>query len=257
MSEKIALVTGSSRGIGRAIALKFAGEGYRVAVNYFDNPDGDPEINKYNREQAQAVLDEIEAAGSSGIIIGADVSNSAAAQSLIEQTVKAFGQIDVLVNNVGINKDQLILRIKDDEWNSLINTNLNSAFFCSRAAIKHMIRKRYGRIINISSVVGISGNAGQAHYAASKSGLLGLTFSIAKEYGNRGINANVVAPGFIQSDMTAGMSSEQTAQILPGIAVGRLGTPEDIANVVAFLASPAASYISGQLIRVDGGMSSL
>lgn len=257
MSVKTALITGSSRGIGKAAALQLAREGYRVAVNYYEDPNGDPEINRQYREQAQAVLEEIEASGSSGIIIGADVSNSSAAQELVDQTVKQLGQIDVLVNNVGINKDQLLLRINDDEWDRVIKTNLNSAFYCSRAAVKHMVRKRYGRIISISSVVGISGNAGQTHYAASKSGLLGLTFSIAREYGARGINANVVAPGFIQSDMTAGLSPEQTAKILAGIAVGRLGTPEDVAHVVAFLVSPAADYISGQLIRVDGGMSSL
>lgn len=257
MSGKTVLVTGSSRGIGRAIALQFAQQGYRVAVNYYDNPDAAPELNQENLQQAQQVLKEIEAAGSSGMVVGADVSKSAAAQEMVDKVIKEFGQIDVLVNNVGINKDQLLLRISDDEWESLISTNLSSAFYCSRAAVKHMIRKRYGRIINISSVVGVSGNAGQVHYAASKSGLLGLTFSIAKEYGARGITANVIAPGFIESDMTAGFSLEQRSKMLNGIAVGRLGTPEDVASVAAFLASPGASYISGQLIRVDGGLSSL
>jgi len=150
-----------------------------------------------------------------------------------------------------------MIRMQDNEWNKIINTNLNSAFYCSRAALKHMVRKRFGRIVNISSVVGLTGNAGQAHYAASKSGLLGLSFSIAREYGNRGITANVIAPGYIQSDMTEGLTSEQKSRILSAIAVGRIGTPEDIAGVVAFLASPQAAYITAQCIRVDGGLSNL
>lgn len=249
MNEQVAIVTGSSRGIGKAIALQLARDGFRIAVNYIDIDE--------NRDQAYKVLQEIEAAGSTGIVIEADVSDSKAAQQLIEKTIQQFGQIDVLVNNVGINKDQLMLRMTDDEWNKIISTNLNSAFYCTRAVLKPMMKKRYGRIINISSVVGISGNAGQAHYAASKSGLLGFTFSVAQEYGNRGITANVIAPGFIQSDMTAGLSPEQSEKILAGIALGRLGTPEDIAGVAAFLASPRAAYVSGQVIRVDGGMSSL
>ncbi|MDD2509828.1 MAG: 3-oxoacyl-[acyl-carrier-protein] reductase [Syntrophomonas sp.] len=255
MNSKVALVTGSSRGIGRTIALKLAREGYRVAVNYYNNPQEAPERIKENQEQAQEVLQEIEAAGSSGIVLGADVSDPAMARELVEAVIKEYGQIDVLVNNAGINKDQLILRIKDEEWDKLINTNLSSAFYCCREALKQMVRKRYGRIINISSVVGLSGNAGQAHYAASKSGLLGLTFSIAREYGVRGITANVIAPGYIQSDMTAGFSPEQKEKMLSAIALGRLGTPEDIAGVVVFLASDAAAYLTAQVIKVDGGMS--
>lgn len=255
MKEQVAVVTGSSRGIGRAIACELARQGFRIVVNYYQNQDAAQ--TAFNQEQALAVLEEIKSAGGSGIIVGADVSDSEAAGHLIETTVKEFGQVDVLVNNVGINKDQLMLRISDDDWHNVINTNLNSAFYCSRSALKHMVRKRYGRIINISSVVGLIGNAGQAHYAASKSGLLGLAYSIAREYGSRGITANVIAPGYIQSDMTADLTPDQTAKILAGIAVRRLGTPEDIAGVVAFLASPPAAYISGQVIRVDGGMSSL
>jgi len=241
MTEKAAVVTGSSRGIGRAIVLELARQGYSVTVNY-----------KSRREQALEVLSEIEAGGGKGIIAGADVSTSAGAKSLIKETIDAFGQIDVLVNNAGINKDQLMLRISDDEWEQVINTNLSSAFYCSRAALKYMMKKRCGRIINISSVVGVSGNAGQVHYA-----LLGFTYSIAREYGRRGITANVIAPGYIKSDMTAALNDEQTAKIAEGIAVGRLGTPEDIAGIAAFLASPQAAYINGQLIRVDGGLSSM
>lgn len=243
MQERVAVITGSSRGIGRATALGFARSGYRVVVNYH-----------HNREQAEQVLQEVEALGSSGILLGANVSQPQEARDLIENSVKEFGRVDVLVNNAGINHDQLMLRIQDEEWERVINTNLSSAFYCSRAAVKHMFKKRFGRIINISSVVGISGNAGQTHYAAAKSGLLGLTLSIAQEYGSRGITANAVAPGFIESDMTAGLSPEQRQQILSGIAVGRLGKPEDVAALVLFLASEEAAYINGQVIRVDGGM---
>ena len=163
----------------------------------------------------------------------------------------------MLFRSAGITRDQLMVRLSDEDWLQVINTNLNGAFYCSRAAVKYMMKKRYGRIINISSVVGISGNAGQTNYAAAKSGLLGLTFSIAHEYGRRGINANAVAPGYIQSNMTAKLSPEQTEKIKSGIAVGRLGTSDDIAGVIAFLASPAADYINGQVIRVDGGLSGL
>lgn len=243
MQERVAIITGSSRGIGRATALGFARSGYRVVVNYHRN-----------REQAEQVLQEIEALGSSGILLGADVSQPQEARDLIENSVKELGQVDVLVNNAGINHDQLMLRIQDEEWERVINTNLSSAFYCSRVVVKHMLKKRFGRIINISSVVGISGNAGQTHYAAAKSGLLGLTLSIAQEYGNRGITANAVAPGFIASDMTAALSPEQRQQILSGIAVGRLGKPEDVAALVLFLASEEAAYINGQVIKVDGGM---
>lgn len=242
MQERVAIVTGSSRGIGRATALGLARQGYQVVVNYH-----------HNREKAEEVLQEIRAAGTYGLVIGADVSKPEEARELIETSVKEFGRIDVLVNNAGINQDQLMLRIKDDEWERVINTNLSSAFYCSRAAVRHMLKKRYGRIINISSVVGIGGNAGQTHYAAAKAGLLGLTYSIAREYGSRGITANAVAPGFIVSDMTASLSPEQQKQLLSGIAAGRLGSPDDVASVVTFLASEAAGYINGQVLRVDGG----
>jgi 3-oxoacyl-[acyl-carrier protein] reductase len=243
LQNRVAIITGSSRGIGRATALAFAHQGYRVVVNYHRN-----------REQAEQVLQEVETMGSRGILLRADVSQPQDAQGLIESSVKEFGRADVLVNNAGINHDQLMLRIQDDEWERMINTNLSSAFYCSRAAVKHMFKKRFGRIINVSSVVGVSGNAGQTHYAAAKSGLLGLTLSIAREYGSRGITANAVAPGYIESDMTAGLSPDQRQQILSGIAVGRLGKPEDVATLVLFLASDAAAYINGQVIRVDGGM---
>jgi 3-oxoacyl-[acyl-carrier protein] reductase len=250
MSARAAVITGASRGIGKAIALELAREGYRVVVNYHIAREG-------AREEAMGVLEQIQTEGGTGIIVGADVATSEGAQLLIDETAAAFGQVDVLVNNAGINRDQLMLRITDDEWQQVIDTNLSSAFYCSRAALKVMVRKRYGRIINMSSVVGIGGNAGQAHYAAAKSALLGFTYSIAREYGRRGITANVIAPGYIQTEMTAALSEEQTARIAEGIAAGRLGTPEDIAGLAAFLVSDRAAYINAQVIRVDGGLTSM
>lgn len=246
MNNKVALITGSSSGIGRTTALTFARNGFGVIINHLND-----------REQAEQVLKEVQNAGSQGLVIQADVSKSDEAKHMMDVAVEEFGHIDVLVNNAGITRDQLMVRLSDEDWLQVINTNLNGAFYCSRAAVKYMMKKRYGRIINISSVVGISGNAGQTNYAAAKSGLLGLTFSIAHEYGRRGINANAVAPGYIQSNMTAKLSPEQTEKIKSGIAVGRLGTSDDIAGVIAFLASPAADYINGQVIRVDGGLSGL
>ncbi|MGI5912512.1 MAG: 3-oxoacyl-[acyl-carrier-protein] reductase [Syntrophomonadaceae bacterium] len=243
MPEKVAVITGSSRGIGQATALAYAQAGYRVVINYHGS-----------REQAEKVLEKIKSDGGNAIALAADISKPEECNQLIQETIKEYGGIDVLVNNAGINHDQLMIRIQDEEWQKVINTNLSSVFYCSRAAVKYMMRKRWGRIINISSVVGISGNAGQTHYAASKSGILGLTCSIAKEYGNRGITANAIAPGFIESDMTRILSPEQKKQILSTVAVGRLGTPEDVAALALFLASEQASYINGQVIRVDGGM---
>ncbi|MGE5396479.1 MAG: 3-oxoacyl-[acyl-carrier-protein] reductase [Chitinophagales bacterium] len=242
MNNGTAIVTGSSRGIGKAIALKLAANGFNVVVNY-----------RQNQQQAEEVLAEIEAMGAKGIIVGADVSNPEDAKLLVDKAVSSFGGVQVLVNNAGISKDQLLVRISDDDWDHMLKTNLYSAFYCTRAVLKSMMKNRYGRIINISSVVGLSGNPGQAHYAAAKAGLIGFTGSVAREYGARGITANVVAPGYIETDMTAGLANTNGG-LVERVAVGRAGIPEDVAAMVAFLASFEAGYISGQVMRVDGYM---
>lgn len=244
--QQVAIITGSSRGIGKSIALQLARDGFKVVINY-----------NHNEELAAEVLKTVESEGGTGLLVKADVSDPAQANALIETAMAEFGQIDVLVNNAGINKDGLVLRMSDEDWNRVINTNLNSVFYCTRAVLKHMTRKRYGRIINISSVVGLYGNAGQAHYAAAKAGMLGFTFSIAQEYGGRGITANLVAPGFIQTDLTDILNSEQKAKIQTRIPVNRLGQPEDVAYAVSALASPRAGYINAQVIRVDGGLTGI
>lgn len=241
--KKIALVTGSSRGLGRAMALKLAQDSYAVAVHY-----------GRGQAQAEAVAEEIRAAGGQAQVFGADLSDPASAGSLIETVIKEMGGLDVLVNNAGITRDGLTVRMKDEDWNAVLDTNLSSAFAASRAAIKHMMRARTGRIINITSVVALSGNPGQANYVAAKAGLIGLTKALAKEYGGRGITVNAVAPGFIESDMTAELSSDLRAEYEKNIPLGRMGQPEEVAALVAFLASDAAGYISGQIIGVDGGM---
>ena len=239
LTGKTALVTGSTRGIGRAIAETLASAGARVAV--------------VGRDQAKAA----EAAASVGHGaqgFGADVSQPASIVDLVESVEKAFGQIDILVNNAGLTRDNILFRLKDDDWNAVLDANLRGAFIAIRAASRGMIKRRWGRIVNIASIVGITGNKGQANYAASKAGLIGLTKSVAKELGSRNVLVNAVAPGFIETDMTAAMTPEARAALSGQIPLERLGTPRDIAGVVAFLASDAASYITGQTIVVDGGM---
>ena len=240
LSGRNALVTGSTRGIGHAIASTLAGAGARVAI--------------VGRDEARA--EAVAAAlGQGAQGFACDVADLAQVSALIRDVEQAFGSIDILVNNAGVTRDNLMLRLKDDDWNAVIDANLRGAFATIRAATRGMMKRRWGRIINISSVVGLTGNKGQTNYAASKAGLIGLTKSVAKEFASRGILANVVAPGFIDTEMTAAMTPEARAATIQQIPLERLGTPGDIASVVAFLASDHAAYITGQVLVVDGGLS--
>jgi 3-oxoacyl-[acyl-carrier protein] reductase len=238
LSGRTALVTGSTRGIGRAIAQVLSESGANVAVVGRD---------KARAEEAAATLQNARG-------FSCDVSDTASVTALVEEVEKSMGSLDILVNNAGITRDNLLMRIKDEDWNAVIDANLKAAFVAIRAASRGMMKRRWGRIINIASVVGITGNKGQANYAASKAGLIGLTKSVAKEYASRNILANVVAPGFIETDMTAGMTPEARESLSKLIPLERLGKPSDVAGIVAFLASEQAAYITGQVLVVDGGM---
>ncbi|HEX4934323.1 MAG TPA: 3-oxoacyl-[acyl-carrier-protein] reductase [Gemmatimonadaceae bacterium] len=239
LTGKNALVTGSTRGIGRAIAQSLRDAGARVAIVGRD------------QARAEAVAAEV---GNGAQGFACDVSDLAQVGALVDGVEKAFGGIDILVNNAGLTRDNLMLRLKDEDWDAVLDANLRSAFATTRAAVRGMMKKRWGRIINIASVVGITGNKGQSNYAASKAGLIGLTKSVAKEFASRGVLANVVAPGFIETDMTAAMTPDARATMSAQIPLERLGTPEDIAGVVTFLASDRAAYITGQVLVVDGGL---
>ena len=243
LDGKTALVTGASRGIGRAIALCLAAEGARVAINYAGNV-----------KAAEEVKASIEAAGGTAILCQADIADSAAVEAMIADVVKEFGAIDILVNNAGITRDTLLMRMKDEDFAKVLDTNLKGVFYCTKAVSKLMMKKRAGRIINMASVVGLVGNAGQTNYAAAKAGVIGFSKSAAKELASRGITVNVVAPGFIGTDMTAGLPESVKEKMLTDIPLGRMGEPEDVASAVLFLASDQASYITGQVVNVDGGM---
>jgi len=242
LTGKIALVTGAAQGIGRDIALALAVDGADVA------------ICDINLEAAQKTAMDIESHGRKSLALKADVAASNEVTAIFEQIISKFGKIDLLVNNAGITRDGLILRMKDEDWDLVLSINLKGAFLCAKAALKYMTKQRSGSIINIASIVGAMGNAGQANYVASKAGLIGLTKTIAREYANRGITANAVAPGFIDTAMTQALSDDVRAGLAKQIPMGKLGTPEDVANAVRFLASPWASYITGQVIHVNGGM---
>ncbi|WP_216475943.1 3-oxoacyl-[acyl-carrier-protein] reductase [Staphylococcus aureus] len=240
---KSALVTGASRGIGRSIALQLAEEGYNVAVNYAGS-----------KEKAEAVVEEIKAKGVDSFAIQANVADADEIKAMIKEVVSQFGSLDVLINNAGITRDNLLMRMKEQEWDDVIDTNLKGVFNCIQKATPQMLRQRSGAIINLSSVVGAVGNPGQANYVATKAGVIGLTKSAARELASRGITVNAVAPGFIVSDMTDALSDELKEQMLTQIPLARFGQDTDIANTVAFLASDKAKYITGQTIHVNGGM---
>ncbi|GAA5415073.1 3-oxoacyl-[acyl-carrier-protein] reductase FabG [Paraliobacillus ryukyuensis] len=243
LEKQVALVTGASRGIGRAIALELARQGASVVVNYAGN-----------EVKAQEVVDEIEALGAKAIKIQANVSEEEEVKNLIKETVAQFGRLDILVNNAGITRDNLLMRMKENEFDEVIQTNLKGVFLTSKAVTRQMMKQRSGRIINVASVVGISGNPGQANYVAAKAGVIGMTKTAAKELASRNILVNAVAPGFIETDMTNELTDEQRESMATLIPLERLGKAEDVANVVRFLASSDAAYITGQTIQVDGGM---
>ncbi len=243
LSNKVALVTGASRGIGRAIALALGRNGARVVVNY-----------RGQQAAADEVVAAIEGAGGTALAVQGDVAEAADVERLLKTTLDTYGRVDILVNNAGITRDNLLLRMKDDEWDAVMSTNLRGVFLLTKAALRPMMKARGGRIINITSVVGLTGNAGQANYAAAKAGLIGFTKSVAREMASRGITANAVAPGYIETDITNVLSDEIKTTVLGSIPAGRLGLPEDVAGAVLFLCSDAAAYISGQTLAVDGGM---
>jgi len=243
LDDRVAVVTGGSRGIGRAVALELARRGATVVVNYRGNQDAANEVVK-------AIEDE----GGKSKAAQADVSDFTQAEALIKDTMASFGKIDILVNNAGTTRDMLIMMMPESDWDTVITTNLKSAFNTSKAAVKQMMRKRYGRIINMSSVAGIAGNAGQTNYSASKAGLIGLTKSLAREVASRNITVNAVAPGFIPTELTAIVPEEIKEASLKTIPLGRWGSPEEVAYAVAFLASDEAAYITGHVLSVDGGM---
>ncbi|WP_203246194.1 3-oxoacyl-[acyl-carrier-protein] reductase [Sporosarcina beigongshangi] len=240
---KTAIVTGASRGIGREIALLLAKEGARVAVNYSGS-----------KGKADEVVQLITESGGEAFAIQADVSNADSVKVMVDQTLETFGSIDILVNNAGITRDNLLMRMKDDEWDDVININLKGVFLCTKGVTRQMMRQRAGKIVNVASIVGVSGNPGQANYVAAKAGVIGFTKTAAKELASRNINVNAVAPGFITTDMTDALNEEVTKQMLTAIPLGKLGSPADVAKTVLFLLSDDAAYITGQTIHVDGGM---
>jgi 3-oxoacyl-[acyl-carrier protein] reductase len=243
LENKVALVTGASRGIGRACALALAQSGAHVVINY-----------RGQQQAAADVVDQIAQQGGKAVAVQADVSQAAEVEQLVKATTDAFGRIDILINNAGITRDNLLLRMKEAEWDDVLGTNLRGTFLLTKAVLRPMTKARWGRIVSISSVVGLTGNAGQANYAAAKAGLIGFTKSVAREMASRNITANVVAPGFVDTDITTHLSDTIKTTVVGTIPAGRFGQPDDVAAAVVFLASDYAAYITGQTLAVDGGM---
>jgi 3-oxoacyl-[acyl-carrier protein] reductase len=243
LTDRVAIVTGGGRGIGRAIALRLAEAGANVVVN--DIGDSAP---------VEAVVKEIKAMGRQALAVLADVSSAAEVDKMVAEAISAYGRIDILVNNAGIARDQLLLRMTEEEWDRVLAVDLKSVFLCTRAVLKHMVKERRGRVISIASIVGMVGNPGQANYAAAKAGIIGFTRTVAKEVASRGITVNAVAPGFIDTEMTKHLKEEWKEELKKRIPLGQLGSPRDVAEAVAFLASEEAGYITGQVLVVDGGM---
>ncbi|WP_432641719.1 3-oxoacyl-[acyl-carrier-protein] reductase [Acidaminococcus sp.] len=240
---KVALVTGGSRGIGRAVALKLAENGADVAINYAGNTAA-----------AEEVKAAVEKLGRRAMLVQGSVADTDGVQAIVNQVVKELGRLDILINNAGITRDGLLMRMKEADWDAVLETNLKGVFNCSKAVMRTMMKQKSGRIVNMASVVGEMGNAGQANYAAAKAGVIGFTKSLAKEVASRGITVNAVAPGFIATDMTKVLTDDQKAEMARTIPLGRAGQPEDVANAVLFLVSDEAAYITGQVLNVDGGM---
>jgi len=243
LEGKVAVVTGASRGIGRSIALKLASEGAKVVVNYSGS-----------QAKAEEVVATIQENGGEAIAVQASVSKTEEVTALMNAAVKTFGSLDILVNNAGITRDNLLMRMKEDEWDDVLDTNLKGVFLCTKAVTRQMMKQRAGRIINISSIVGVAGNAGQANYVAAKAGVIGLTKTTAKELASRNILVNAIAPGFIETEMTEQLPEDLKQGMLTQIPLAKLGQPEDIAKAVAFLASDDANYMTGQTLHIDGGM---
>lgn len=243
LAGKVALVTGGSRGIGRAIALTLAEHGAGVAINYAGNTAA-----------AEEVKGAIEGMGRKAILVQGSVADTDGVQAIVNQVVKELGRLDILINNAGITRDGLLMRMKEADWDAVLETNLKGVYNCSKAVMRTMMKQKSGRIVNMASVVGEMGNAGQANYAAAKAGVIGFTKSLAKEVASRGITVNAVAPGFIATDMTSVLTDEQKAEMARTIPLGRAGQPQDVANAVLFLVSEEAAYITGQVLNVDGGM---
>ncbi len=241
--SRVALVTGASRGIGRSIAEQLAADGHQVAVNYIRS-----------KEEAESVAEAIRTDGGQAVAVGADVGVAEAVDVLFEEVESALGPVEVLVNSAGITRDGLLLRMSTEDWDQVLATNLRSVFLCTKAALRSMVKARWGRVISIASVAGIGGNAGQANYSAAKAGIIGFTKAVAKEVGSRGITVNAVAPGFIETDMTAELDDATRAEAKRRVSAGRFGTPQEVASAVGYLANEQAGYVNGQVLVVDGGL---